>query len=265
MADVESTAIPDQAAGNAVTSTSLEADGRQKESGAAVDPGEALRQWELRGGPRQCKRQPTNALPLELSDETPVGTAKLERPLDVDTPGAVEELQLPNASDSEDDHFLEDPSEWAELHPTFAIKVYRLGGGAATTVDIYSGASASVRELKLAVMLATGVPCSLQQLTHESAILCHDEKTLSEVGLEHGMSIILDEQESHSLTEAELAQLQDDFLKRIDDACTPAVELDLSDLSAQERYLAGESPTNLDLDLPGSLEHGQAQSCNDDA
>merc|ERR1719272_1322285 len=102
-------------------------------------------------------------------------------------------------------------------------------------------------------MLATGVPCSLQQLTHESAILYHDEVTLGEVGLEHGMSIILDEQESYQLTEAELVQMQDDFLKRIDEACTPAVELDLSDLSltAREQYLAADSPTAVELDLPG--------------
>merc|ERR1719201_2802873 len=81
-------------------------------------------------------------------------------------------------------------------------------------------------------MLGTGVPCSMQRLTHESEILSDDDVTLGAVGLEHGMSIILDEQESYHVTEAELAQLQEDFLKRIEERCRPAVEIDLSDFSS---------------------------------
>jgi len=241
----------------------------------AEDPaGDALRRWELQGGPRQSRPQPPEIeeqLPLdaeieeieEVEEEAPPSAVEDELSLDVcETSAAppdteIDEEELPQPSDSEDERsiadsrtialglarsprIIEDTSQWAEDHPcdTFAIKVYRLTGGGAITVEIRNGASATVRELKVAIMIATGAPCGLQQLTHESEILNDDTVTLGSVGLEHGMSIILDEQDSYKLTEKELADLQEAFLRRIDTQSAEAeLEIDVAALSPTTREI----------------------------
>merc|ERR1712146_10730 len=75
------------------------------------------------------------------------------------------------------------------------------------------------------------------------------------MGLEHGASIILDEQETNQLTEAEIDELHEAFLRRIDQKCQALGELDLVDSFDHDIGLpSASSSPKIDANLMSSLQ-----------
>lgn len=138
---------------------------------------------------------------------------------------SVDALQEPVLPDVVEDHGIEldEIEQWAAKHLDFSINVHSSGGGKLATVDVFEGSAASVRALKLAIMLATGILCSQQRLTHQSDLLRDDQATLESLGLKSGMSVTLTENDSYQLSEEDLADLHEAFTKRMEEKCRAAM------------------------------------------
>mmetsp|Transcript_3287 Transcript_3287/g.5326 ORF Transcript_3287/g.5326 Transcript_3287/m.5326 type:complete len:280 (+) Transcript_3287:120-959(+) len=173
--------------------------------------------WATQSAP-ELRKSPT---PEEV--KTPQERPALKEAIDSLNEKILEESAEPSQcedtlelDDQETTEFV-DEEQWAVLDLDFVIKVHVSGTDEVAYVDVREGSGASVRALKLAIMLATGIPCSHQRLIHESDVLSDDHATLGSLGLEHGMSIILYERDSNQLSEADLVDLHDAFCKRVDE------------------------------------------------